>query len=253
MAYDLEPREPVPEPDSGSSDAPWTISDILKGIGVVILGIIVVSVVAAIAGAVVADSIDDIEDDPVALTVVLAFSIPLEIAFFGVAWLFAVRKYNLSLASLGFRTPERRSYSLTAGMLGGSLAIIWVYFGVLALFGIEPEADLPEEVFENPGPIIAVAVLSLGFAPVMEETFFRGFVFGGLRRPWGLVLAALGSGLLFGVAHLGNPGTFYVVPPISLVGALFAWGYHYSGSLYPSIGAHFLFNLFSFSVGLATS
>lgn len=251
--YEYETPQPEPGPSSGQPHVPWTVADLLRAIGLVILGILVISTAAAGIGAVIAGSVDEIDSDPLALTVLLAFSIPLEITFFLVALRFSVQKYNLSLSSLGFRRPDRGGVLLTLGLLFGGLGVIWVYFGILALFGIEPDADLPEEVFDNPGPIIATGILSLAFAPVMEETFFRGFVFPGLRKPWGLALAALGSGLLFGAAHLGNPGTFYVIPPISLVGAWFAWGYAYSGSLYPAIGAHFLFNLFSFSVGLAWS
>ena len=33
---------------------------------------------------------------------------------------------------------------------------------------------------------------------------------------------------------------------------MFAWAYVYTGSLYGPIGAHFLFNLTSFLIGLST-
>lgn len=253
MTYEYEPPQYAPEPPSESDRVPWTVSDILKGIGLVILGIIVISFAAAGVAAAIAGGFDDIEDDPAALAALFAFSIPLEIVFVLVALRFTVWKYGLSLASLGLKRPERGRYLFTVGLLFGALAIVYVYFGILALFGVDPEADLPDEAFEHLGPIIVVGVLSLGFAPLMEEVFFRGFVFPGLQRRWGFLLAALGSGFLFGIAHLGNPGTFYVVPPITLVGAWFAWGYAYSGSLYPPIAAHFFFNLISFSVGVANA
>lgn len=247
----------VPAPgDPAKSDAqivPWTMGDVGRGIATVVAGIILVSIVAAIVGLAIAGGADDIEEDPAALTAVLILSIPLELVFAVAAIAFSVRKYNLSFSSLGFRSPDKSGVLLAIGLLIGGLAIIWVYFGALALAGVEPDADLPDEVFDNPGPIIAVAILSLGFAPLIEELFFRGFVFGGLRGRWGLLWAALASGFLFGIAHLGNPGSFYVVPPISLVGALFAWGYAFSGSLYPSIAAHFMFNAFSLTVGLANA
>jgi membrane protease YdiL (CAAX protease family) len=90
-------------------------------------------------------------------------------------------------------------------------------------------------------------------APLMEEVFFRGFIFGGLRDRWGWVFAAVVSGLLFGVAHIGNPGSLLVVAPIAGVGALFAWGYNWSGSLVGPIIAHLLFNTMSILAGLAAS
>jgi len=67
----------------------------------------------------------------------------------------------------------------------------------------------------------------------------------------GAAAAAGASGLLFAVAHIGNPGTIYLIPPVALIGALFAWGYLFSGSLLASILAHFLFNLVAFTAGVA--
>jgi membrane protease YdiL (CAAX protease family) len=55
---------------------------------------------------------------------------------------------------------------------------------------------------------------------------------------------------LFGLVHAANPGAFYIVPPIAAIGTLFAWAHIYSGSIHASIGAHFLFNLTSFVIGL---
>ncbi|MFQ5473275.1 MAG: lysostaphin resistance A-like protein [Dehalococcoidia bacterium] len=221
-----------------------------KAIGSVILGIIIIFVVSAVIVLIAGDL--DIEADPTALTVVLLMSLPLEVVFLAAAFAFSVRKYRVSRAKLGLRPPDRGGVLLVIGLFLGSWGIAAAYFEVLSLAGINPDTDFGE-VYDNVGPVVAVAILALLFAPVMEETFFRGFIFGGLRRPWGLVGAALGSGLLFGMLHLGNPGGFYLIPPITLVGAVFAWGYAYSGSIYPSMGAHFLFNLVSLGVGLATS
>ena len=42
-------------------------------------------------------------------------------------------------------------------------------------------------------------------APLAEEIFFRGFIFGGLRRYMNLATAGAISGFLFALAH-GDPG-----------------------------------------------
>ena len=242
---------------SGASTAkgvPWTLRDIGKAIGIVILGTIVLSIPPAIIADVIAGS-EPIEDDPTALTIALGASVFLELFLFGTALWFSVRKYGVSIASLGLRWPERGGFWLTVGLtfaiVLGAFSISFVYFAVLDAVGISPDTDLPEQVYQSPGPLIVIAVLSLGFAPLMEETFFRGFVFGGLRYRWGALAAAGASGLLFAVAHIGNPGTIYLIPPIALIGALFAWGYAVSGSLLASILAHFLFNLVAFTAGVA--
>ncbi|HET9475949.1 MAG TPA: CPBP family intramembrane glutamic endopeptidase, partial [Dehalococcoidia bacterium] len=119
--------------------------------------------------------------------------------------------------------------------------------------GVEPETDLPDGVFDNAGPFLVLFFISVFVAPPVEEIFFRGFIFGGLRGRWGPLLAAVASGALFGLAHVGNPGTLYLLPPIGAVGMLFAFGYVYTGSIIPGIAAHFLFNLLQVSIGLAAS
>lgn len=242
----------APEPPAGT--IPWTLGDIGKAIGVVVLVLIATSIPASIVALALAGG-DDIEKDPTALTVALGASVFLELALFFAAIHFSVRKYGASPAALGLRPPKRGGFWSSAGVGFGlviaGLGVNFAYFAALSLVGIEPDTDLPEEVFQDAGPLIVIGVLSLLFAPLMEEVFFRGFVFGGLRPRWGLLWAALASGLLFAVAHIGNPGTIYLIPPVAAIGAIFAWGYASTGSLLASFFAHFLFNLVAFGAGVA--
>lgn len=83
-------------------------------------------------------------------------------------------------------------------------------------------------------------------APLGEEIFFRGFVFAGLLRPLGLRAAMVLSGLLFGAFHVTGLDTLGLVVPFGVVGMLFAWVYYRTGSLWPTIATHLLFNLVSF-------
>jgi membrane protease YdiL (CAAX protease family) len=41
---------------------------------------------------------------------------------------------------------------------------------------------------------------------------------------------------------VGNPGYIYLIPPIIVIGAMFAWGYRYSNSIFITMAAHMLFN-----------
>jgi membrane protease YdiL (CAAX protease family)/ribosomal protein L40E len=233
--------------------APWTPADIFKAIGIIIAVLIGTSIPFSIIALVIAGD-EDIEQDPLALTVVLAASVFLEIGLLWTAVHFSVQKYRLPWSALGLRRPQRGGFWLTVGLafglVIGGLIISYAYFGVLSAVGIEPDTEI-EETFQSPGPLIVLAVLSLFFAPFAEEIFFRGFVFGGLRGRWGVGWAALASGALFALAHIGNPGTIYLLPPVAAIGALFALGYAYSGSIFTSILAHFLFNLFALAAGIA--
>lgn len=236
--------------------APWGYGDMLKAIGLIILGTLIFSIPAAIVAAIIADG-GSLEEDPTALTIVLGAGIFLELLMLGAAVQFSVRKYGVGWRNLGVRSPIRNGFWATTGLaiaiVVASFAATVAYFSALGTVGISPDTDLPEETYQSAGPIIIIAVLSLVLAPLIEEVFFRGFIFGGLRSRWGTGGAALGSGVLFAIAHIGNPGTLYLIPPIALVGVIFAFGYAHSGSLAATVVAHFLFNLVSFVGGLSTS
>ncbi len=241
-----------PQQKAGPWAKPWGPRDMAKAVGLVIAGTLLVSVPAALLAEAFAGNAR-VEDDATALSVLLAASIFLELLLLFTAVWFSVRKYGAPWATLGLRLPERGAFLLTIGLAIAGLVIVYVYFGLLSLAGVKPETDVPEEAYKHIGPLVILGIISLAMAPVIEEVFFRGFIFGGLKGRWGTLLAAAASAFLFGAAHLGNPGTVYVVVPIALVGALFAYGYLYSGSLLPGMAAHLLFNFLSFTVGLATS
>jgi membrane protease YdiL (CAAX protease family) len=75
-------------------------------------------------------------------------------------------------------------------------------------------------------------------APVVEEIFFRGFVFGGLRPRYGWVMAAVISSIAFAVLHF----TPTAIIPIFILGFIFAFLYQLSGSIWPGILMHVLTN-----------
>jgi hypothetical protein len=243
------PAQPTwPDPDRPTSSrkrlgaAPWTIGDMAWAIVAVVVTVIAVGLPLAVVAALIAGSSDEVSDDPNALALALGANLIVEVALAGAAYWFAVRKYGLRWSALGLRRPDRGRVLLTLGLIGGAYLIVFGWGLLLSALGIEPDTDLPEQAFDDWRPLAAVLVLSVLFAPFAEELFFRGFIFGGLLPRWGLPLAMLGSGVLFSLAHGGNPGYFVVLPAIVGIGALFAWGYWYSGSLYPSIAAHFVFN-----------
>jgi membrane protease YdiL (CAAX protease family) len=83
-------------------------------------------------------------------------------------------------------------------------------------------------------------------SPVAEEMFFRGILFGYLRR-WGAWVAVGGSTLLFVLAHAPGRG----VPLPQLVGGLlFALAYEKEKNLLVPITIHVLGNLAIFSLSI---
>lgn len=237
--------------ESPAARVPWGVADIAMALGLLLVAALLVIVPAVTAAAIIANEPGDIMDDPEALAVVLGANLLLEGLLVGAALLFSVGKYHCSLRDLGFRLPRRGGFWLPAALLVATFVVIGVYFGIIEAAGADPllpdESSIPEAVFDSPIGLPLAALLALLFAPLMEETFFRGFIFGSLRWRWGVLGAALASGFLFSALHF-NVATLI---PFTAIGMLFAWAYAYSGSLFASMAAHFLFNVISFLVSLA--
>jgi hypothetical protein len=82
--------------------------------------------------------------------------------------------------------------------------------------------------------------------PVAEEVFFRGIVYGFLRK-WGVLLALVGTTAVFVAAHTLRAG----IPLPQIVGGMvFAIAYEMEGSLLVPIVIHVLGNAAIFSLCL---
>ncbi|HET9477452.1 MAG TPA: hypothetical protein VFP63_08190, partial [Dehalococcoidia bacterium] len=170
--------EPLPAAPEGRT--PWGLADMAKAIGFVILLTILISVPVSLIADEVAGG-RDVEDDATALSIVLGLTVFLEGFMLWMAYRFSVRKYRLDFSALGLRKPDRGTWMMPFGILFTSLAVMYVYFGLLSAAGVEPETDLPDGVFDNAGPFLVLFFISVFVAPPVEEIFFRGFIFGGLR------------------------------------------------------------------------
>ena len=76
-------------------------------------------------------------------------------------------------------------------------------------------------------------VLGAVLVPFAEELFFRGLLFGALRR-YGFLVAILVSSVLFGLAH----GLSVALVGAALFGVLTAVLYERSRSIWPAVAAH---------------
>jgi len=204
------------------------------GIGFALVSLIVVPVAMATGS----------NDDVAVLTAGLVVTLLFDGVLFGSAVVFSVARYRCSWSALGLGLPSTKEIWRGLGTAVAGQVIVAVYSGLVQLVGLDallPDTNVPEKLFEVRLVLPLVGVATVLVAPLAEETFFRGFVFGGLRR-YGFFWAALASGLLFSAAHVSLGGLI----PLALVGMLFAWSYSRTGSLWTSIYAHLVFNLVSF-------
>jgi membrane protease YdiL (CAAX protease family) len=231
---------------------PWGYGDIIKAIFVVVGGLIASGIPFLILAEIVAGD-ETVEDDPTAWAIVLGANFAVQALFIGSAWWFGPRKYHLDWGALGLRRPQRGGVLLVIGLVIAAFGLVMAWGIFLELIGIHPDTDLPEQTYEDWRPIAALVILSVMLAPIGEEIFFRGFVFGSLWGRWGVALAAVASGLLFSLSHVGNPGYAPVLPSIVAIGVLFALAYVYTGSLVHSIATHLVFNTISVVISISTA
>ena len=145
----------------------------------------------------------------------------------------------------------KRALGLAAVCLGliyvGSLA----YTGLLSLLGdfdaTEEQGLVPDEWDPSrAAPFIAFFLMVTVLAPIVEELTYRGLGFS-LFAPYGVVLAIVATGALFGVTH----GLLIGLPVLTFFGIVIAWLRAKTGSVYPGILLHAVFNGVALLVSVA--
>jgi len=137
-----------------------------------------------------------------------------------------------ALPALGFRHAGWGSIVL------GSLIALLISVAVTQL-GIEPEGiKQAMEVAREPAAFLASLAVMAGLAPLVEESVFRGLLYGWLAGRWGGAVAWIVSSLAFAAAHMELAHIILVLP----LGLWFGWLRWRTGSLWPSLVAHVMNN-----------
>jgi membrane protease YdiL (CAAX protease family) len=207
---------------------------------VLIIGGTVIALVAA------ADPDFDADNIPVGLTLALTF-------FQNLVFVFAA--YITIKLSLGRAT--RAAFGLNRvrrlGEAAGWAVLVYVGFWFVtallaAAFGQPDEQQLVRDVkAEDSLPVlIAYAVTICLIAPVVEELFFRGFMFGALARRlgpwWGMAI----TGVVFALGHAPAPAISLIALGVFGVGlCLLYWR---TQSIVPCMALHALNNAITFGV-----
>jgi membrane protease YdiL (CAAX protease family)/uncharacterized RDD family membrane protein YckC len=139
------------------------------------------------------------------------------------------------LASLGLRRFRPSAFGWMA------LGLFSYYVAAIAYGALitEPDQkDIARDLGLDAGVLAAIPVVVLiaVVAPIAEEIFFRGMLFGGLRKRLSTYPAAAISALVFGALHATTGVT--AVPPLIIFGFMLALLYERTGSLVPGMIAH---------------
>lgn len=141
-------------------------------------------------------------------------------------------------ALLGLRRFQRSD-------MGVAAQAVLAYYSMVALYAVFVTPDqedvarqlgLDESVAAAIGAVVLIALA----APVVEEVFFRGMLFGGLRKRMGMYSSAAISAAVFGGLHATTGVS--AVPPLFAFGFVLALLYERTGTIVPGIIVHVLNN-----------
>ncbi len=138
------------------------------------------------------------------------------------------------------------------GLLGylAGVPLVMLAVGLVALVSYLTQRTASHPVTEgiggaNAGDLIAIYVLACLWAPLVEETFFRGSLYHSMRGTVGAVVSGIVTGLIFAIVH---PQGWLGVPIIATLGFVFAMIREWRGSLIGPMVAHALVNGGTFTV-----
>lgn len=236
---------PNTEPDERRDDEPpWRVwvapAAIAARLAAGVLGSSLVAVIGQPAGSSVSHPTP---------AVALIGDLVFDLCFVGAALYFAGLHSPLRARDFGFRRIPARAGIVAVLVAGGAYYLLTaVYASLVHLHGSD---KLPSELGAGKSTVAlaAAGVFVCVIAPIAEEFFFRGFLFGALRR-WrvtiaghdiGTWVAAVITGILFGLAHTGSASSQYLVPLgfLGFVLCLVRWR---TRSLYPCIALHSINN-----------
>jgi len=157
-------------------------------------------------------------------------------------YLIAIRPKKLSWKEVGLQRPTKPYWR---PMIGWTVVLIITSICVAMIidlfFNIGNENSKTESLQTRLSIInIVIAFVSAAIiSPVYEEIFYRGFLYRWFRSKYGVITGILVSSFIFTLVHIP---TFNSLPFNFLSGLVFAWTYEKTGSIYPAMIIHGLFN-----------
>ncbi|MDL4839878.1 CPBP family intramembrane glutamic endopeptidase [Aquibacillus rhizosphaerae] len=157
-------------------------------------------------------------------------------------YVFAIMPNNLSWKEVGLR---RFSSSYWKAIIGWTIVLIVISIAMVVvmedLLGVGPNSTKTDSLQSS----VTLLNFFIGFisaaiiSPVYEEIFYRGFLYRFIRSKYGIAVGMLSSSFIFMIIHIP---TFNTLPVNFVSGLIFAWTYEKSGSVFPAMIIHGLFN-----------
>jgi membrane protease YdiL (CAAX protease family) len=241
---------PPAAPDAGQDmigpdHVPWKWYDMLLPASPLILGVIATVIGALTSNATQTATGNNGATGTRQLVITTIAGVGIYAFMFAMIWVFALKKYHVGWSALGVRRPPNRYWALFMPIVFGMyMASIIVSALVVFIFyhGKAPENPQVNDLtgggnFSWIALILALITASI-VAPIVEELFFRGMLYGWLRTRWNPVGGIILSGTLFSLAH----GIALIFASILVVGITLAIVYEKTKSTLATMAIHSTFN-----------
>src|ERR1044071_5056614 len=180
-----EIQSPVPTADVTPYSVPWKFMD--NWIGVVLLAVIDLTIfIITLKG-----SKTKLAQSAAIAVLELAYLLPVILIF---AW------RRIHWKSLGFGIFQWSTLGIGCGLVIAGYTLIILHNLLLWLLGINTQGDEIAKFFAELSSPVWFFIVGAIFAPFVEETFFRGFLFQGFRQRYGWITAMLLSSAIFAIA-----------------------------------------------------
>jgi uncharacterized protein len=226
-------------PTDISDEPPWPVwtapAAVLVGLVVGVLGSVFVAGIGEALGA-----------STTSPGVTLVSDIVFDLGFVATALYFASSSgRRLRPSDFGYRRVALKVGVAAFALAGvGYYIVTAVHSSLIKLHGTD---KLPKDlgIGTSTAALVGAAIFVCVIAPIAEEFFFRGFIFGALRRAHvkvaghniGTWLAAVETGILFGIAHTGSAAAQYLIP-LGFLGFVLCIVRWKTRSLYPCMALH---------------
>ncbi len=183
------------------------------------------------------------------LSFAISYSIQISILFLPL-YLFVIKKYQASFADFGF---QKTSIAKIISYVFSTYIFYFIVTAVISTYLYTNQVELPGyQGQESHLPLFGTDVVGfvgatffvVFLAPVLEEIFFRGFVYRILVKTWSVWFGSIMSAVLFALFHF----EFQSFIPLLLLGFLLNFNYQKTGSLWTSICFHSMNNAIALSM-----
>jgi uncharacterized protein len=255
----IDGRVPLPEPPPGPPPrtgpkglpaVTWSPLEalVMFAIGNLVLPFVITLIAIAIG------SIDVSGGGQLSGDAEIVFGIVADLAFLAVLLFWLVRRHPGWRAALGL--PPAGGFWQEAAAGGGAGLLLYPAVSIVAglvltllfklVFGREPE--FPDQLPTHLSTFgkAASVVLALAVAPVVEELYYRGFLFRSIRDRRGFWVGAIVSALVFGLVHLVSAPWRDVIllqSTLAVTGLGLAAIHEWRATIVADWAAHVAFNL----------